>query len=452
MAFNALEKKALAGLAVLYASRMLGLFMVLPVLAVSGLALEGASAQSLGIALGIYGATQALLQIPLGALSDRVGRKPVLLAGLLVFLAGSVVAALAEHVWVLILGRALQGAGAIAAVILALLADYTREQERTKAMALVGATIGASFVLAVIVGPILAGWGGLAAVFWVTALLAAASILVVMRLPAPPPAMAHAERRWRSDHLRRILFSWHLMPLAVGVFLLHLVLTALFVGLPVQLQSLGLDEAQRSWVYAPVMIFAFIGMLPLIIMAERKRAHRPVMSLAATLIALAALGFGYTTALWMTLGLIWLFFVGFNLLEACLPSLVSRYAPTSAKGTALGVFSTGQFLGAAVGGVLGGWVFAHHQMMGIAWLSAVSMLAWVLVFQWARLRVREWVVPVALTEAAKLQDQAERLERLDGVYQARFEMQANQVLWSVVARPGAVDQARLEAQLHQVNA
>ncbi|MCH8529650.1 MAG: MFS transporter [Saccharospirillum sp.] len=447
MAFNSLEKKALSGLAVLYASRMLGLFMVLPVLAVSGQSLTGATAQTLGIALGIYGATQAMLQLPLGALSDRYGRKPVMLAGLLVFLLGSVVAALAEHVLVLILGRALQGAGAIAAVILALLADYTREAERTKAMAVIGATIGASFVVAVMVGPVLAQWGGLSAVFWATAALALVSMVVVLRLPVPPPARRHADRRWRSEHLQRILFSWHLMPLTLGVFVLHLVLVALFVGLPLQLQSLGLSDDQLSWVYAPIMIFAFIGMLPLIIMAERNKAHRFFMSLAALMIAVAAIGMGLNDRLLMTLGLIWLFFVGFNLLEATLPSLVSRYAPTSARGTAMGIFSTGQFLGAAVGGVVGGWLYAHYQMEGIAWLSGLLMLAWIALFQGARSKVREWVVPAALADDNLLQQRVEQLEKLEGVYQARFEKQSNQVVWSVVARPNALDQESLEAQL-----
>lgn len=447
MAFNSLEKKALSGLAVLYASRMLGLFMVLPVLAVSGQALAGASAQTLGIALGIYGATQAILQLPLGALSDHYGRKPVMLAGLLVFFMGSVVAALADHVLVLILGRALQGAGAIAAVILALLADYTREAERTKAMAVIGATIGASFVVAVMVGPILAQWGGLSTVFWATAALALLSMVVVLRLPAPPPARRHADRRWRSEYLRRILFSWHLMPLTAGVFVLHLVLVALFVGLPLQLQHLGLSDDQLSWVYAPIMIFAFIGMLPLIIMAERKKAHRFVMSVAALVIAVAAIGIGSNERLLLTLGLIWLFFVGFNLLEATLPSLVSRYAPTSARGTAMGIFSTGQFLGAALGGAVGGWIYANYQMAGIAWLSGLLMLAWIALFQAARLKVREWVVPAALADDNLLQQRVEQLEQVEGVYQARFEKQSSQVVWSVVAHPNALDLQSLEAQL-----
>lgn len=447
MAFNSLEKKALSGLAVLYASRMLGLFMVLPVLAVSGQSLTGATSQTLGLALGIYGATQAVLQIPLGAISDRYGRKPVLLAGLLVFLLGSVVAAMAEHVLVLILGRALQGAGAIAAVILALLADYTREGERTKAMAVIGATIGASFVLAVMVGPVLAQLGGLSAVFWATSALALVSMVVVLRLPEPPPARRHADRRWRSEHLQRILFSWHLMPLTVGVFVLHLVLTALFVGLPLQLRHLGLSDDQLSWVYAPIMIFAFVGMLPLIMMAERKKAHRLVMSLAALLIGIAAIGIGNNDGLLLTLGLIWLFFVGFNLLEATLPSLVSRYAPTSARGTAMGVFSTGQFLGAAIGGAAGGWVYAYYQMAGIAWLSGLLIFAWIALFQGARLKVLEWVIPTAMAEDSLLQQRVEQLEQLDGVYQARFEKESNQVVWSVVAHPNALDRQSLEAQL-----
>lgn len=390
MAFNALEKKALAGLSLLYASRMLGLFMVLPVLTLYGQDLNGATTQLLGLALGVYGITQAVLQLPLGMLSDRVGRRPVIAAGLAVFLAGSVIAALADHVLWLVVGRALQGAGAIASVVLALLADYTRESERTKAMAVVGAIIGASFVLAVILGPILANAFGLSGVFWSTALLALFGMGVLAWLPQPPVARVHEERRLHLRDLGAVIGDRRLTPLSLGIFTLHLTMTALFVGLPVLLTRQGIGGDQLGWVYAPVMVLSFIAMVPLIMVAERRKAHVPVLRWAAVLLALAVLGLGYSTRAALSIGLIWLFFVGFNFMEATLPSLISRRAPVAARGTAMGVFSTSQFLGAACGGLVGGWAFGVFGMAGIAAIALTVILLWLVIVWWAERGTDKW--------------------------------------------------------------
>ncbi|GGX69983.1 MFS transporter [Saccharospirillum salsuginis] len=390
MAFNALEKKALTGLSLLYASRMLGLFMVLPVLTLYGQDLDGATTQLLGLALGIYGITQAVLQLPLGMLSDRVGRKPVILAGLGVFLAGSVLAALADHVLWLVVGRALQGAGAIASVVLALLADYTRESERTKAMAIVGAIIGASFVLAVIVGPILADAFDLSGVFWSTALLALLGMAVLAWLPHPPQARVHEERQLHLRQLGAVLGDRRLSPLSLGIFSLHLTMTALFVGLPVVLTRQGIGGDQLGWVYAPVMVLSFVAMVPMIMVAERRKAHVPVLRWAAVLLALAVLGLGFSESAALSIGLIWLFFVGFNFMEATLPSLISRRAPVTARGTAMGVFSTSQFLGAACGGLVGGWAFSTFDMTGIAAISLAVILLWLVIVWWAERRDEKW--------------------------------------------------------------
>lgn len=376
MAFNSLEKKALTGLALLYASRMLGLFMVLPILTLYGQSLTGATTVLLGIALGIYGITQALLQIPLGMLSDRFGRKPVIAAGLLIFIIGSVIAALSEHVLGVVIGRALQGAGAIASVILALLADYTRPEERTKAMAIVGAIIGGSFVLAVIVGPVIASAFGLSGVFWATSLMALAGLVIVYWLPAPPPAKVHEERRWQGSQLGRVVRDRQLVPLNLGVFVLHLTMTMMFVGLPVVLVQQGILGDQLGWVYAPVMVLSFLGMIPMIALAERRKAHRAFLVLAGAFITLAMAGLGLSSVAWLSIGLVWLFFVGFNFVEASLPSLISRRAPGDARGTAMGVFSTGQFLGAALGGLFGGWAYQQWGMIGIAMIGIAVMLVW----------------------------------------------------------------------------
>ncbi|MEP4546473.1 MAG: MFS transporter [Saccharospirillum sp.] len=376
MAFNSLEKKALTGLALLYASRMLGLFMVLPILTLYGQSLTGATTVLLGIALGIYGITQAVLQIPLGMLSDRFGRKPVIAAGLLIFIIGSVIAALSEHVLGVVIGRALQGAGAIASVILALLADYTRPEERTKAMAIVGAIIGGSFVLAVIVGPVIASAFGLSGVFWATSLMALAGLVIVYWLPAPPPAKVHEERRWQGSQLGSVVRDRQLVPLNIGVFVLHLTMTMMFVGLPVVLVQQGILRDQLGWVYAPVMVLSFLGMVPMIALAERRKAHRVFLILAGAFITLAMAGLGLSSVAWLSIGLVWLFFVGFNFVEASLPSLISRRAPEYARGTAMGVFSTGQFLGAALGGLCGGWAYQQWGMVGIAMIGIAAMLVW----------------------------------------------------------------------------
>lgn len=382
MAFNSLEKKALTGLALLYASRMLGLFMVLPILTLYGQSLTGATTVLLGIALGIYGITQAALQIPLGMLSDRFGRKPVIAAGLLIFIIGSVVAALSEHVLGVVIGRALQGAGAIASVILALLADYTRPEERTKAMAIVGAIIGGSFVLAVIVGPVVASAFGLSGVFWATSLMAMLGLVIVYWLPAPPPAKVHEERRWQGSQLGQVIRDRQLAPLNLGVFVLHLTMTMMFVGLPVVLVQQGILGDQLGWVYAPVMVLSFLGMVPMIALAERRKAHRFFLALAGAFIILAMAGLGLSSVAWLSIGLVWLFFVGFNFVEASLPSLISRRAPGNARGTAMGVFSTGQFLGAAIGGLCGGWAYQQWGMIGIAVIGIAVMMVW-MVLLWA---------------------------------------------------------------------
>ncbi len=444
MAFNSLEKKALTGLSLLYASRMLGLFMVLPVLTLYGQDFTGATTQLLGLALGIYGITQALLQIPLGMLSDRYGRKPIILVGLGIFFLGSAIAATTDHVLGLVLGRALQGAGAIASVVLALLADYTRETERTKAMAIVGAIIGASFVLAVIVGPVIAHGFGLSGVFWATAALALCGVGVLAWLPRPPEARVHEERRLRLAQLTEVVRDWRLSPLSLGIFSLHLSLTALFVGLPVLLTRQGIDSDQLSWVYAPVMVLSFFAMVPLIIIAERRKAHSPVLRWAAVLLAFAILGLGFSHIAAVTIGLIWLFFVGFNFMEATLPSLISRRAPVLSRGTAMGVFSTSQFLGAACGGLLGGWAFSRFDMTGISAIALAAILLWLVVIWWAERRAQEWLIESPAIGEAELEATQRRLQGLPGVHQAYTEPLDEGIRWRLVVDPRQVARNDIE--------
>ncbi|WP_196160106.1 MFS transporter [Reinekea sp. G2M2-21] len=377
MAFNSVERKALTGLAMLYASRMLGLFMVLPVLSLYGMDLEKASPQTLGLALGIYGITQALLQIPFGAASDRFGRKPLIVLGLVIFLVGSIVAALSTHVMGLVFGRALQGAGAISSVVLALLADYTRESERSKAMAIVGAVIGSSFVVAVMIGPWIAGFGGLAGLFWFTAGLALLGMLVLLWLPPVPGLQIHQERKFHASQIGQVLRDGNVLILSLGVFLLHMTMTALFVALPIVLVDRGFAADDLGQVYAPVMIIAFLGMAPMMMLSERNNAQVKFLRLAAVLISIALVALvGVKAGAASALALL-LFFVGFNFIEATLPSLLSRKAEAQSRGTAMGVFATAQFIGAAAGGMVGGLLFANQQLLPIVAVGFGAQIVWI---------------------------------------------------------------------------
>ncbi|MBZ9567181.1 MFS transporter [Modicisalibacter tunisiensis] len=376
------ERRAITGLAGLYATRMLGLFMVLPVLALYANDLSGATPLLVGVALGGYGLTQAVLQIPFGLLSDRVGRKAVIAGGLLLFMLGSVIAAEADTIYQIILGRCLQGSGAVAGAIMALLADQTREEVRTAAMATIGLSIGVAFAIAMVIGPLVAAHFGLTSVFWLTAVLALVSLLVLWKLvPAAPRLVRHRDVGLDRDQLRSTLSSASLLRLDFSIFSLHLILTAAFVAVPFRLVDVGIQASHQGWFYLAVMGLAFVCMVPLVIIAEKKRRMKAtfVGAVAGMTLILLALGeFGHQR--WTLLGLLWAFFVVFNLLEATLPSMISKLAPAGAKGTAMGVYSTSQFLGAFLGGVLGGALSSHFgydavflgaALLGAVWLAVI---------------------------------------------------------------------------------
>lgn len=373
---NLLERKALFGLTLLYASRMLGLFMVLPVLSLFGQDLGGASAQTLGLALGIYGLTQALLQIPFGMASDRFGRKPLLLVGLLIFLLGSLLAALSVHVVTLIIGRALQGAGAISAVVLALLADYMREQYRAQALAVIGAVIGGSFIIAVVLGSWLAGAAGLASLFWFSSALAGLGLVIVLWLPPVPTVAEQTRPPFNLRHLGVVLQDIAVVNLSFGIFLLHLTLTALFVGLPAVLAARGFAADSLGLLYAPVMLGSLVLLAPLLIIAEKRQAQVPLLKTAALVIASSAAALLIAQSGQISAIALLLFFVGFNFIEATLPSLLSRRAARASRGTAMGVFTTAQFAGAAVGGVLGGALLQHLGFAGVIVLALLAQGCW----------------------------------------------------------------------------
>jgi MFS family permease len=370
---TALERRSVSSLALLYSFRMLGLFMVLPLLALYAADLPDATPGLIGLALGAYGLTQAAMQLPLGWLSDRVGRKPVIVGGLLVLAIGSVVAATSGTLWGIILGRTLQGAGAIAATVMALVADLTSAEQRTKAMAIVGMSIGLAFAVALVLGPAVAAAGGLSSVFWLTGLLAVGGIAIVLLLiPTPPPhAAGHSETEAQPSLFGRALRDPALLRLDFGVFSLHFILTSSFLVVPGALEQLaGVDRAHHWQVYLPVLLLSIVGIVPLMRMAEKGGRPQEMFLVGIGLLLLALTTLGVASGpLSLYLGL-WLFFVGFNYLEATLPSLVSKTVFPGGKGTALGIYSTSQFLGIFVGGAGGGWLIQHF---GKPWLTGTCL-------------------------------------------------------------------------------
>lgn len=370
--------RVVAALASLYVFRMLGLFMVFPVMMLFGGAYHGATPFLLGLALGGYGLTQAVFQVPLGLLSDVWGRKPVIFLGLMIFVLGSVVAATTESIWGLVLGRALQGAGAIAGAVMALVGDLTSEQNRTRAMAVIGASIGLSFSLAMVIGPMLAAAGGLAAIFWASTCMALVGMAVLYLLVPDPVRQQGSDSLAAPKLLGGALRDPDLLRLNAGVFALHFALTTVFVVVPLVLDTSGVKAEQHWHYYLPVMLLAFVLMLPLMFVAERRRKIKPVFIAAITLLLAAEALMVYSRGLvvWL-LGLL-VFFTGFNLLEATLPSLVSKLAHAGSKGTAMGLFSTCQFLGAASGGVVGGYAYQHWGFDSVLLIALLVNGGWLL--------------------------------------------------------------------------
>ena len=366
---------------------MLGLFMVLPLIAVYAADLPGATPFTVGLALGGYGLTQACLQIPMGWLSDRVGRKPVVLAGLLVFILGSAVAAMAETMTGIIVGRLLQGGGAIAAALMALAADYTRDDQRTKAMAVIGASIGASFIIALVLGPALAAMGGLSLVFWVTAGLGLCGILLVV-LALPPvthPVRSASAHGLKFSEMGAAIHGRGLRTLYFSVFLLHLMLMAAFVAVPGQLaKSVGLPADHHWAVYLIAMILSLPGVIVLL-RGKKPGGNNPrfVLMISSLLVVTGLLVAINLPNLWaLGIGLA-IFFTGFNAMEASLPALVSQLAPTEFRGTAMGLFSTSQFLGAFVGGSIGGLALQLGGVILLAGMLGLLAIIWLtLILRW----------------------------------------------------------------------
>ncbi len=374
------ERRATASLAGIYALRMLGLFLILPVFALYAREhLAGATPVLIGLAIGVYGLTQALLQIPFGMLSDRLGRKPVIIAGLLIFALGSVVAALSDSITGVIIGRALQGGGAIAAAVMALAADLTRDEQRTKAMAMIGTTIGLSFAFAVGMGPVLDNWIGVPGIFWLTALLALCGIaLLMLGVPQPVQSRFHRETEAAPGQLKDVLAHPALLRLNGGVLILHMLLTASFVALPFALHDVAGLTPERHWyVYLPVMLLAMAVMVPFVLTAEKKRRMKEALLTAIALLVVAEGGLGLFHGSALSIGLLlFILFTAFNVLEAMLPSWISKIAPAANRGAAMGAFSTAQFIGAFLGGTAGGYIYGGYGLSAVFVFCALLAAVW----------------------------------------------------------------------------
>ena len=376
------ELRSSGSLATIFALRMLGLFLVLPVFALEAQHYAGGNDPAMvGLALGMYGLTQAVFQLPLGLASDRFGRKKVIIVGLLVFALGSLVAALADSLMGLVWGRALQGAGAVSAAVTALLADLTRDSVRTKAMAMVGGSIALMFSLALVLSPLLAGWVGLSGIFWITLALTRAGLAAVLWGVPPEPVQHTAMPRGRFADL---LAYPDLLRLNAGVFVLHTVQMAMWVAVPTMLVQAGLVKTAHWQVYLPAVLLSFAALGRLFAM-ERKGQLRSALLLAIVLVLLVQAGLGALTlagdapSLWLLGAAMLVFFIGFNMLEATQPSLVSRMAPDRLRGAALGAYNTLQSLGLFAGGFLGGWLSRHGSLTGVFAATALLCVVWLVV-------------------------------------------------------------------------
>lgn len=370
---NSAERKAVVSLASLYALRMMGLFLVLPVLSLYAADLSSATPALIGLAIGSYGLTQAVLQIPFGAMSDRYGRKKLIVIGLLLFALGSIVAGLADNVYQLIAGRFLQGSGAIASVLMALLADVTRPEQRSKAMASVGASIGLAFALSLVFGPMLSSWLGLQGLFFVIAGLALIGILIVRYWVPAEPERLQGEMPSYMDAFRLGLENPNLLRLNAGVFVLHFILTAIFLVMPGALvEQAGLAVADHGKLYFGVFLVSFLVMIPMMILGERKGKMHLVMPGAVLVVLLAQL----LLANGVLMAGIFVFFAAFNLLEATMPSQLSRQVDANTRGAAMGGFASSQFLGAFAGGWLGGLLLGQFGVSAVFYVCMLLALLW----------------------------------------------------------------------------
>ncbi|WP_179999085.1 MFS transporter [Acinetobacter sp. YH12239] len=377
---NALERRSTFALSSIFALRMLGLFMIVPVFSVAGQAYEYATPALIGLAVGVYGLTQAILQIPFSLIADRYSRKPLIVLGLLLFALGGAIAAMSDTIYGVIIGRAIAGGGAVSAVVMALLADVTREENRMKAMAMMGMSIGLSFVIAFSLGPWLTSVVGISGLFWVTTLMGLLAIAMLFLVPKTTRHHKNFQQGYLTQ-LKQVLKMGDLNRLHVSVFALHLLLTAMFIYVPSQLIDFAdIPLAQHGLIYLPLLVISLFFAFPSIILAEKYRKMRGIFltAIAGIIAGLIVMIFGFESKYILLLGL-GLFFIAFNVMEALLPSWLSKAAPIQSKATAMGVNASGQFLGAFFGGILGGQLLMlNNTALGWGILTGIAIL-WLLI-------------------------------------------------------------------------
>ena len=414
---NSVEKRAILGVGGIFALRMVGLFMIVPVFSVYGNNYAHATPFLIGLAVGIYGLGQAIFQIPMSLAADKFPRKPIIFLGLILFAIGGIIAANATDIYEVIIGRALAGSGAVSAVLMALLADVTREEMRTKAMATMGLTIATSIMLAFAFGPLLVGSLGISGLFWLTAGFAVLAMLLLMIVPTPLRVLKHnLDNKSIGEQLATVLKIGDLNRLHIGIFALHLTMTAIFVILPHQLNEvMGLSVRQQGMVYLPLLFIGFAVAIPFIIIAEKKRKMRQVFlgALALITVALAILALGSQAGIGIILGLL-LYFMGFNLIEATIPSWISKRAPVANKATAMGISSSSQFFGAFVGGAMGGLLLSQPSLLAWGILAVIMGIALLLIIPIAQPPYLSSTT-VTIPKDINIQDWSRQMLAVDGV-------------------------------------
>ena len=439
---NSLERRSTFALSSIFALRMLGLFMIIPVFAIAGQSYQYATPTLIGLAVGVYGLSQALLQIPFSLWADRFNRKPLIIFGLLLFALGGAVAAMSETIYGVIIGRAIAGAGAVSAVVMALLADVTREEQRTKAMAMMGMSIGLSFVVAFSLGPWLTTLVGISGLFWVTTIMGLLAILMLFLVPKTTRHHKNYNQGYLNQ-LKQVLKMADLNRLHVSVFSLHLLLTAMFIYVPSQLINFaGIPLSKHGLVYLPLLLISLFFAFPSIILAEKYRKMRSIFltAIAGIIAGLIILIFGYESKYILLLGL-GLFFIAFNVMEALLPSWLSKAAPIQSKATAMGVNASAQFLGAFFGGTLGGQlILLNNTAMGWSVLSALARIWLLISFGLAQPRYLTSIV-LRLPEGKQTDDWTSQLLAIHGIEEV-VVMSDQQVAYIKVDKQQIDDAAR----------
>lgn len=439
---NALERRSTFALSSIFALRMLGLFMIIPVFSVAGQSYAYATPALIGLAVGVYGLTQALLQIPFSLIADRYSRKPLVVLGLLLFALGGAIAAMSETIYGVIIGRAIAGGGAVSAVVMALLADVTREENRMKAMALMGMSIGLSFVVAFSLGPWLTGLVGISGLFWVTTLMGLAAIAMLLLVPKVTRHHRNFQQGYLTQ-LKQVLKMGDLNRLHVSVFSLHLLLTAMFIYVPSQLiEFADIPLASHGWVYLPLLLVSLFFAFPSIILAEKYRQMRGIFltAIAGIILGLLVLIFGFESKYILLTGL-GLFFIAFNVMEALLPSWLSKVAPIQSKATAMGVNASSQFLGAFFGGMIGGQLLLlNDTAIGWSILTAIAIIWLLISFGLAQPRYLSSLV-LSLPENTQTDEWTTQLLSIHGIEEV-VVMSEQQVAYVKVDKQQIDDTAR----------